>query len=334
MLVGKGVQLRASLLPLHLLQYEELGDEKWPHIVLERLPEIHKMIAVKLAAEFRERHGVKVIVDTQVYNPAGLTRLDLSIHSGIKAFSIPFKPEALARFTWDGIRKRQRSPRYALAVARSCGELWGRIMEPKRYIRVLGFYLALKEANLRLEVRLPSRKEARAGIPRGWRRVVDPLLGELEYDARLEGFGWIEVLVREGIPIPDGRLAMAWAVLPVAVKGPKTREGKLPPLVTMGEAVEWLRKCLEEYPDTEKSLEDYVEKLRYNMRYGEKYNIPTWRHLVEERTENGRPLAEVYRHIKYPVIYSLHRAGYVRLNGDQLRRLAMIAGVQGHAGNT
>ena len=46
----------------------------------------------------------------------------------------------------------------------------------------------------------------------------------------------------------------------------------------MEEAVEWLRKCLEEYPDPGKSLGDYVEKLKYNMRYGDKYNVPTWRH--------------------------------------------------------
>ena len=163
---------------------------------------------------------------------------------------------------------------------------------------------------------------------------MDPVLGGVEYDARLGGFGWVEVLVREGIPIPDARLAMAWALLPVAVRGPKTRDGRLPPLVTVEEAVEWLKKCLEEYPDPGKSLRDYVEKLEYNMRYGDKYNIPTWRHLVEERTEDGRPIAEVYKHIKYPVIYSLHRAGYVRLSSNQLRRLAMVVGVWDDAGNT
>ena len=42
------------------------------------------------------------------------------------------------------------------------------------------------------------------------------------------------------------------------------------------------------YPDSDKSLEDYIEKLDYNeLKYGERYNIPTWRHLVEEKAENG-----------------------------------------------
>ncbi|BES81445.1 hypothetical protein PABY_10120 [Pyrodictium abyssi] len=157
-----------------------------------------------------------------------------------------------------------------------------------------------------------------------WRRAVDPILGEIEYDARLEGFGWVEVLVKEKIPIPDGRLAFCWAVLPVAIKGPKTRDGKLPPLVTKEEAVEWLKKCLKEYPDPEKSLEDYVEKLEYNLRYGEKYNIPTWRHLVEEKAENDKSIAEVFMHLKYPVIYSLYRAGYVRLSPEQVHKLTKI----------
>jgi len=221
-----------------------------------------------------------------------------------------------------------------LAVARRRNGVWGRIVEPEKYLRILGFYLKLGEQSLRLEVSLPRPRAAKNPVASGWRRVVDPVLGGVEYDARLEGFGWVEVLVREGIPIPDGRLAMAWAVLPIAIKGPKTRDGRLPPLVTVEEAVEWLKKCLEEYPDPGKSLRDYVEKLEYNMRYGDKYNIPTWRHLVEERTEDGRPIAEVYRHIKYPVIYALQAKDYVRLSGNQLRRLAEIVEVRGHADNT
>ena len=153
---------------------------------------------------------------------------------------------------------------------------------------------------------------------------MDPALGEIEYDAVLEGFGWVEVLVKERIPVPDARLAMAWAVLPVAIKGPKTRDERLPSLITIEEAIEWLKKYIEEYPDPEKSLGDYVEKLEYNMRYGDKYNIPTWRHLVEERTEDGRSIAEVYRHIKYPIMYSLYKAGYIKLDSEQAHRLTKL----------
>ncbi len=330
-LVSKGVQLRVSPLPLHLLHYEELGDKKWPRIVLERLPEIHKRMALKLAAEFHERHGVRVVVDTQVYEPARILRLDLSVHSGVRAFSIPFKPDMLSGLTWDDVRGRQRSPRYVLAVARRHNGLWGRLVEPEKYLRILGFYLKLGES-LRLEVSLPSPRALKTPTLSGWRKVVDPVLGEVEYDARLEGYGWVEVLVKEGIPIPDARLAMAWAVLPVAIMGPKTREGRLPPLVTKEEAVEWLKRCLEEYPDPEKSLEDYIEKLEYNMRYGGKYNIPTWRHLVEEKTEDGKPLAEVFKHLKYPVIYALHQRGYVRLKDKQLHRLIEVLESSGASG--
>ena len=45
---------------------------------------------------------------------------------------------------------------------------------------------------------------------------------------------------------------------------------------------------------------------------------------MEEKTEDGKPLAEVYRHIKYPVIYALHEAGYIRLSPEQLHKLAEI----------
>ena len=131
-------------------------------------------------------------------------------------------------------------------------------------------------------------------------------------------------MVKEGIPIPDGRLAFCWAILPVAIKGPKTRDGKMPPLITSEEAVEWLKKCLERYSDPEKRLEEYIEKLDYNLKYGEKYNIPTWRHLVEEKTENGERLSEVFLHIKYPMIYALHLYSYVRLSQGQVEKLEKL----------
>ena len=98
-LVSKGVQLRVTLHSLHLLQLEQLGAEKWARIVLERLPEIHKRVTLKLAAEFHEKHGVRVAVDTQVYEPARILRLDLSVHGGVEAFSVPLKPDMLDSLT-------------------------------------------------------------------------------------------------------------------------------------------------------------------------------------------------------------------------------------------
>ena len=171
-------------------------------------------------------------------------RLDLSIHGSIKAFSIPFKPYMLEKLTWGRIRELQRSARYVMAIAKKLSGRWGSV-DPEKYLRILGFFLALEESDLKLNIELPKRKTIENSYNIRWRKIVDPILGELEYNARLEGFGWVEVLVREKIPIPDGRLAFCWAVLPVAIEGPKTRDGKLPPLVTKEEAVEWLKKCLE-----------------------------------------------------------------------------------------
>ena len=71
-------------------------------------------------------------------------------------------------------------------------------------------------------------------------------------------------------------------------------------------------------------MEDYIEKLDYNLRYGEKYNIPTWRHLVEEKTENGERLSEVFLHIKYPTIYALHLHNHVRLSQEQVEKLRKL----------
>ena len=108
---------------------------------------------------------------------------------------------------------------------------------------------------------------------------------------------------------------------------PKTKEGSLPPLVTEEEAIEWLKTSIEKYPDPGGStLEDYVKKFQNNLRYGEKYNIPTWRHLLAGTAEDGRPLDEVFKHVKYPVLWALYQAGYIRLSEEQIKKLRELAG--------
>jgi len=327
-LVSKGVQLRVTLLPLHLLQLEAMGIEKWPTIVMKKLPKIHKKIAIKLVQEFYNIHNTKIIIDTQVYDPSRITRLGFSIHSGIMGFSIPFKPYMLENLSWDRIRKLQKSPDYIISVIKKVKDvsMWGRSVRPEIYQRILEFFLALEGKNLKLniDVPIPKKNIREYPTPTGWRKISDPILGEIEYDARLEGFGWVETLIKERIPIPDGRLAFCWSILPVVVKGPKTKDGQLPPLTSKEDAVEWLRKSLEKYPDPEKTLEDYIEKLEYNLKYGDKYNIPTWKHLIEEKSENGERIAEVFLHIKYPVMYSLYLHNYIKLSQDHVEKIRKL----------
>ena len=98
-------------------------------------------------------------------------------------------------------------------------------------------------------------------------------------------------------------------------------------LITKEETIKRLKKCLEKYSDPEKSLDDYIKKLKYNLKYEEKYNIPTWGHLMEERSENGERLAEVFLHIKYPLMYALHESGYIRLDKEQLEKLKKLKGL-------
>ena len=256
-----------------------------------------------------------------MYEPARVVRLDLSIHSGVKAFSTPFKPGMLEYMTWEGIRERQKSPRYIAAIAGRHPGTWGRIIEPEKYLGIMGFLLKLGDSDLKPGIELPKRRSLSPCMIAGLRRINDPQLGEVEYDARLEGFGWVETLVKEKIPVGDGRLAFCWAILPVAIKGPKTGSGDTKPLITWEEAVTWLTESLKQFPDPEKRLEDYLKKLEYNLRYGDRYNIPTWRHLIGEKTAEESPLAEVFKHIKYPVIHALHQAKLINLTPSQQSKL-------------
>lgn len=323
-LVSRGIQLRTTLLQAHLAYYNVLGDDRWPTIVMRKLPEFHRRVALKLAKEFSEKRGIKVTIDIQVYEPARITRLDLSLHAGIEGFSVPIKPKFLRNLTWDDIRRLQKDLGFIRKLAKSSSGTWGSILSPKKYSRILDFFLTLDafKENVRLDIEVKPENFKRFSLSVAeWRKIEDPTLGEIEYSSRLEGYGWVEVLVKERIPIHDGRLAFCWAILPPAIKGPKTGNGRLPPLVTREEVVEWLRHCIEKYPDKEKSLDDYIEKLAYNLRYGEVYNIPTWKSLISSKSKLGEPLSAVYTHIKYPVIMALHEVGYIKLTNEQMEKL-------------
>ena len=314
-LISKGVQLRVALLPIHVNYLRQKGIE-WVRFVWSNLPEVHRRIAQKLVDEFSDGGGVAVKIDPQVYDAARITRLDLSVHAGIRAFSIPLTPSMLSGMTWTEIRRRQGSEAYVRAILRRYNGVWGRVIDASKYVRVLGFYMAaagMGNIELRLVIPKVENNESDKVVSRGWRKIDVPGLGAIEYDARLEGFGWVQVLVREKIPMQDARTSMAWLVLPVAIAGPKTKSGRVEPLITRDEAIEWLRACLEHYPDPEgKTLDDYVKKLDYHLRYGEKYNIPTWRHLLDGRDEGGKPLNPAFLHIRDNALKALAQAGLVK----------------------
>lgn len=297
-LVSRGVQLRVSLLPIHA----SINRSDWASIIVNALPEVHGLITIKLAEEFMEKYGTRLIVDTRVYDKSRVTRLDYSIHNGIKAYSIPFNPRQLKNLTLKDVRRLQNNA----IITRGYNGHWGRIINPTPYINILNYYLKVKGTIIQ-GITITSNK-----TQGGWRRIIDPKLGELEYDTSLNGFGWVQVLVRNRIPISDGRMTMAWAVLPVAIKGAKDKNGRIIQLITLEEAIEWLKACITKYPNQNRSIEDYVNKLNYSLRYGERYNIPTWRHLIREEKDNGSPIDEAFKHIKYPIINALTEAGYIK----------------------
>ena len=139
-----------------------------------------------------------------------------------------------------------------------------------------------------------------------------PGFGVIEYRTRLNGFGWVTELVKNRIPIRDGRLTMAWFVLPVAIKGPKTRNGKIPQLITLDEALDWLRVCIERYPSG-KPFEAYKEKLLDNLEYGDRYNIPKWQNFIMGVDEDGDPLNPWLVALRDVVIEAFSEYGDVRI---------------------
>lgn len=157
--------------------------------------------------------------------------------------------------------------------------------------------------------------------PRGvWRtaKVVfdDGSRAEIQYRSCLEGFGWAATIVKEMIPLSDGRMTFAWTVLPTLLRGPKTRNGRLPPMITEEEAKEWLRCSVEAHPD--KDLSKYIEKLSRNKDYD--YNIPTWTTLitgqVRDHSDEDHPVLDALRAHLRVILEALERAGYVKFTSS------------------
>ena len=259
----------------------------------------------------RRVEGVKVCMDT-LEEPYHLLRLALSWHAGRRCFAIPLRPSELAG-SIEELRAKAADPeevskRIALAYRRP-ELLKGCVDDAELFAKALDLLtpcgLDLRPEVTTLCAHAPSRTHG------GWRRAYVEGVGEISYHPKLEGFGWAVTIVKELIPLSDGRLTFAWAVLPVLVKGPKVRgpDGKprpLPPMITEDEARRWLERCVNAYPD--KPLEAYEDKLSRNMRYH--YNVPTWRSLL--KGEGSGPITVSLQALLPAILEALERAGYVR----------------------
>ncbi len=130
-------------------------------------------------------------------------------------------------------------------------------------------------------------------------------LGRVCYDRSLEGFGWLKYLLKNRIPVPDGRLTLCWYHLPYAI-----RRG----WVTEEEAKQYIIKSIQTYPD--RTLEEYLDKLERNMRYA--YTPPTWRSLLQGIRKDGGALNEANKHVRAPVLYALMAAGLVSVEREDI----------------
>lgn len=314
-LVGNGVQLRVTVADVYL-DYFSRNPLDWAEAAMNVLPSVINIIVDNLVRHFPTHANLNIELryDAKMYDPARITRLDYSPHAGLKAYSLAFKPHELLNLTWSEVRWRQASEAYVrMRASQFYTGRWGRVVDPAKFRTVLETFLSMWDLNIEFDVLPPAPRPApKPLVLGGWRRVTVPGIGIIEYDKRLDGFGWIEVLVKGRIPIRDGRLTMAWLVLPVAIKGPKTRSGRLPPLISIDEALNWLRVCIERYP-SDKGFEAYKEKLLENLEYGDRYNAPTWGHLLLGVDVDGNPLSPHYSVVRDNVFEALVGVGKARV---------------------
>lgn len=313
-LIGNGAQLRVSV-PEIYLSYFKSNPVDWVEVAVNVLPQVIATIVDNIARHFpnHENLNIEVRYDVKIYDPARITRLDYSPHGGVKGYSLVFTPREIESKTWGEVEKLQKSLSYIrMRASQYYPGRWGRVVDEARFRTVLETFLSVWDLDIEFVSIPPAKRPMPRQLMGGWKRVTVPGFGVIEYRTGLNGFGWVEELVRNRIPIRDGRLTMAWFVLPVAIKGPKTRTGRLPPLISLDEALDWLRVCIGRYPSG-KPFETYKEKLLDNLGYGDRYNIAKWQNFLMGVDDDGNPLNQWLIALRDSVIEAFAEYGDVRV---------------------
>lgn len=321
---GNGVQAHADLYPIHLMYYKA-SPGKWPEIVLNTVREFHQAIAMGLARKFESRTGRRLVIDEKVYDKARVVRLDFSPHAGLRLFSIPLSPDEVRGLTLDEVRRMQSNTNLVRRRVRAYDPFWGVVTDAGKYSELLGMYITSMSINTPLP-RVRNVRLRRKTTGQGWLSIEDPRLGRIEYDARISGFNYAFIIVRNRLPITDGRLNAMWAICPALIGGPKTREGPVEDRVTEEDCLEWVKASIERYPSG-KGISDYEKQLKASLKHKDRYNIPTFEHLIKEVTADGNPLDDKLKEIKYPLLYALYEYGYIRLTPEQVETLKTLAGL-------
>ena len=244
----------------------------------------------------------QVPFDPKIYTSHRLFRLTFSWHkSGI--FTLPLDPWELEELKWVELRELASNLKEVKRRLKGYGVRWqplGAVAEPEKLEKLLKLLKPLK-------LEPPVVVSAKKRVKKGWRAVGTSDFGLVEYSAKLEGYGWLEALVKEGVLVRDGKMNMAWLVLaPAAARG----------LITVEDGESWLRKAAEALSaDPDPYLEKFRKEVerRKGKSVGEpELALPTWRSLLTKTRKDGSPLESYYEVVRFPLLEALMEKGLVR----------------------
>ena len=318
---ARGIQARVDLYPIHIQWYRTVGN--WPETVVNTLIEVHKAIVAGIVRKFESRTGYRLFYDTKVYDKGRVVRLDFSPHAQAGVYSIPLSSDDLRVLTLDDVRDVQGDTDSIRKLLIGYSGRWGEVVDARKYISVVQ---AVMGSNIQLPQSAPVKRRRMKNTQSGWGVIIDPVLGPIEYDKSISGFNYAFVIVRNRLPIPDGRLNATWAMCPALIGSPKTKQGPIGEAVSEEDCLEWIKASIAKFPSG-KDINEYEKQLKASLKHKDRYNIPLFEHLVTEKTADGKPLDDKWRELKYPILYALYEGGYIRLTQEQVERLKSIVGL-------
>jgi hypothetical protein len=228
-----------------------------------------------------------IIFDEKVYSSGRLFRAVYSPHETQEIIAIPFDPDRTT--SWVELLQSAKQPTISNTE-------WGRITDLIKFSFSLGNVYTLTK-DIEEKKKQANKEERVVRIKR--RKGVETFTLEdgriIKYDASLDGYGYLRVMIEEKIPLEDAREDFIWYALSKAY---------VKKIITKSEAYEYIKLCQEANPT--KTLEDYIKKFETNIK--QDINPPTFRTILTLKDKTSTQLATL-EHIRENILKALEKKG-------------------------
>jgi hypothetical protein len=245
---------------------------------------------INLARDLEKRTGIKF--DEKVYSSGRLFRAVYSPHETQMVLAIPFNPDNIT--TWNELIQHAKQPIIPQDTT------WGRITDLIKFSINLGnIYTITKNIEAQKKEITSEEKTRKIKKKHGMQSITLDDGRIIKYDASLDGYGYLRVMIEEKIPLEDAREDFIWYALSKAY---------VKKIITKREAYDYIKLCYETNPT--KPLENYIKKFETNIK--QDIHPPTFQTILTLKDKTSTQLATL-EHIREEILKALEKRGKIMI---------------------